>query len=113
MPAYRNISATDVEAVEGYDGTSVSRNAILFRLGCDVTKGVDEMVCSHRNLRGQFIEGGVLYLRQERLDDPWLRGGFASLDAKICATRDPSQRKVLREMSREGFATIEEGMQCK
>lgn len=72
---------------------------ILFKNGMETSHGVDEVYCTHRNLRGKVVSC-VRYESGERTDDAWLNSGCASLDATIASVPDYNKRVELKMMSR-------------
>lgn len=82
---------------------------VLFENGMDVNhpEGVDEVVCTHRNLQGKVVNC-IRYESFERLDDKWLKSGAASWDAKVAACSDSSMRVELRVMGRQSSITGEQ-----
>lgn len=50
---------------------------ILEENGFDTSMGVDEVVCKHRNLRGNVVDC-LMYQGHERSCSEWLTGGSAS-----------------------------------
>lgn len=115
MPAYKNVSLSDLLLFKEYDGSEATRNSILWELGCDTKKEITSMVCEHRNLQGKVVTCEY-FLCEERTDEKWLRGGYASLEAKIAASADPAKRHEMRKMSVQGYeskwnAALEEAVE--
>lgn len=54
---------------------------ILEQNGFDTSMGVEEVVCKHRNLRGNVVDC-LMYQGHERSDE-WLKSGAASWDAIV------------------------------
>lgn len=71
---------------------------LLYSIGVDLEYGwciVDRL---HRPLgSNEVVQGGVM-LYMERVDDEWLRGGCASMEALIRGTKDPSVRSEMLSM---------------
>ena len=74
---------------------------ILFENGMNVEDIVDEVVCTHRNLRGQVINC-LRYESTERMDSEWLDSGVASWEAKVASINDPTMRSDLKYMGQQG-----------
>jgi len=74
---------------------------VLYENGMDIVKGVEEVVCQHRNLQGK-VANCLRFEGAERCDKDWLSTGAASLNAHIKSCNDVEQRMALRMMSREG-----------
>lgn len=74
--------------------------AILFNNGLNSNEPYDEVMCEHRNLRGQAVTC-IRYEGEERLDKEWIKSGAASLDALIASEKDPHMRVTLRTMSKQ------------
>ena len=78
-----NLSLSDLLLCEGFaqafgEGNKEQINKFLFDNGLDVSMGVDEVVCKHRNLRGNVVDC-LMYQGHERSDE-WLTSGAASWD---------------------------------
>lgn len=98
-----SLSLSDLLLVDGFkeayskeDHRTV--NKILFMNGLDVKKKVDVVVALHRNLRNQIVTC-ERYEGCERMDEAWLKSGYASMYAIIEATGDDNLRHTLRIMS--------------
>ena len=94
----RNISETDLLASPDYDGSVASRNKILFKLGVDTSLPIEVLKCSHRNLQGKVVEGN-LFMGFERLDKEWVKSGWASDEAFLASSNDPTLAKEVHEMN--------------
>jgi hypothetical protein len=106
---YRNISLSDVIACDGYDGSIESRNRILWSLGVDTTQDIEILQCTHRNLRNQVVSCEY-YMGFERTDKAWVNSPYSSLEVVIASSDDPTKRRMLREMSVQGYqGAINEG----
>lgn len=81
-----NLSLSDLLLCEGFaqafgEDNKEQINKFLFDNGLDVSMGVDEVVCKHRNLRGNVVDC-LMYQGHERSDE-WLKSGAASWDAIV------------------------------
>lgn len=76
---------------------------ILFNNGMDIFNIIDEVVCTHRNLRGQVVNC-LRYESTERQDSQWINSQYSSWDAKVEAIRDGSFRAELKHIGRQGSA---------
>lgn len=81
-----NLSLSDLLLVEGFaeafgkdDKQTIYK--ILEENGLDTEMGVEEVVCKHRNLRGNVVDC-LMYQGHERSDE-WLKSGAASWDAIV------------------------------
>ena len=99
---YRNVSLSDLIQFKEYDGSIESRNKLLYKLGCDITQEIEVMNCQHRNLQGDVVHCEY-YLACERTDRQWVNSPSSSLEAVLSSSDDPSKRRLLREMSVQGF----------
>jgi hypothetical protein len=86
------------EAVQSADDTQLKR--YLYQNGMDTNIDFELHTCLHRTLTGMAFHG-PRYEGRERLDDKWIKSGYASLDAIIESTGDVEVRKDLRVMSYE------------
>lgn len=76
-----NLSLSDLLLCEGFaqafgEDNKEEINKFLFNNGLDVSMGVDEVVCKHRNRRGNVVDC-LMYQGHERSDE-WLSQGAAS-----------------------------------
>ena len=95
-----NLSLSDLLLCEGFaqafgEGNKEQINKFLFDNGLDVSMGVDEVVCKHRNLRGNVVDC-LMYQGHERGGE-WLKSGAASWDA-IVESCDVNLRIDLKTM---------------
>lgn len=79
-----NLSLSDLLLCEGFaqafgENNKEQINKFLFDNGLDVSMGVEEVVCKHRNLRGNVVDC-LMYQGHERSCSEWLTGGSASWD---------------------------------
>lgn len=98
-----NLSISDLIHVDGFkevfaaaDMGSVAK--FLYDNGMDVEQDYELVRSTHRNLRNQVVNG-ERFEGFERLDEAWIKSGYASLDARIAATEDSNLRHTLRTMS--------------
>jgi hypothetical protein len=96
----RNISESDLIAFKEYDSSVAVRNKLLYKLGVDISMPIEVIECIHRNLSGKVVEG-KLWLAFERLDSEWCKSGFASLEAFIASSNDPTLGKEIATMNSE------------
>lgn len=73
---------------------------LLFLIGFDTTKPYEIVCCLHRNARNQVINGPRVE-GWSRLDDDWIKSGYASQEAIIASTKDDNLRLTLRKMSKQ------------
>lgn len=76
-----NLSLSDLLLCEGFaqafgEDNKEEISKFLFNNGLDVSMGVDEVVCKHRNLRGNVVDC-LMYQGHERSDE-WSTQGAAS-----------------------------------
>jgi hypothetical protein len=94
----RNISESDLATFKEYDGSVAIRNQLLYKLGVDTSLPVEVLECQHRNLQGK-VHDGVLFMGFERLDRGWCKSGFASIEAFIASSNDPTLGKEIVTMN--------------
>ena len=94
----RNISESDLATFKEYDGSVAIRNQLLYKLGVDTSLHIEVIECQHRNLQGKVVEG-KLFMGFERLDRDWCKSGFASLEAFIASSNDPTLGKEIVTMN--------------
>lgn len=95
--SFRNISLADVIRVPHYNGDNLKE--VLYQLGIDTTKDIDEVVCNHRTLDNKGVTC-LLYMGKERFDREWLQSGNSSLEAVFSSTNDLSLRQELNSMNK-------------
>lgn len=96
----RNISESDLQTFDWYDGSTTVRNNLLYKLGADTSSPIEVLKCSHRNLQGKVVDGN-LFMCFERLDKEWVKSGHSSLEAFIASSNDPTLSKEIHEMNGE------------
>lgn len=94
----RNISESDLQVFKEYDNTVASRNKLLYKLGVDISMSVEVVECQHRNLQNKVVDG-KLFMAFERLDRDWVKSGYASTDAFIASSNDPTLGKEIVTMN--------------
>ena len=99
MKVWRNISIFDLLKIEGY--TDEKRDFYLKALGCDTSKGVETIECTHRTLNGDLVTG-TLYICMELTTKEWLSSGYASFEARLMSKGDLSMIKEVANMSKGG-----------
>jgi len=82
-----NLSFSDLLLVDKFtkaygDNDQDVIKQVLFENGLDVSMGVEEVLCTHRNLQGNVVTC-ILYQGHERNCKEWLVGGSASWDAIV------------------------------
>ena len=97
-----NLSVSDLVLVDGFKEAYASADIeaikrVLHQNGLDTDKDYELVQVVHRNLRNQVVNG-QRYEGEERLDDEWIKSGYASLEARIEAVDDPHLRRTLRAM---------------
>ena len=100
------LSVSDLLLVEGFQvaygsGDKEKIAEILEANGMDTKQGVDEVFCTHRNLRGEVVTC-VRYEGFELTTPEWLASGAVSLDAHIGACKDVSKRVALQMLNPRG-----------
>jgi len=94
----RNISESDLQVFKEYDNTVASRNKLLYKLGVDTSMNIEVLKCHHRNLQGKAVECN-LFMGFERLDKEWVKSGWASDEAFLASSNDPTLAKEVHEMN--------------
>jgi len=102
-----NLSLSDLLLCEGFaqafgEDNKEEISKFLFNNGLDVSMGVDEVVCKHRNLRGNVVDC-LMYQGHERSGE-WLTQGAASWEA-IVASCDLNLRIDLLNMGAQSNNT--------
>ena len=75
---------------------------LLEQLGFDLKLGWQLMECLHRPLTSNQAVFGFRVEGYESCSDEWINSGFASLEARMEAVKDPHLRDALLEMCRTG-----------
>lgn len=106
MSVHYYLSVSDLLLVEGFkeaygSGDKEKIFSILKANGMDVDEGVDEVFCTHRNLRGDVVKC-IRYEGFELTTKEWLNLGAASLEAHIAACPDASKRVHLAMLNPRG-----------
>lgn len=103
-----NLSLSDLLLVDGFaeiygkeDKEAIKK--VLYNNGMDVSQGFDEVVCTHRNLRGNIVHC-MMFQGYERTCKDWLSKGSASWEAQLEAC-DPQTRIDLRVMGNRASPT--------
>lgn len=88
-------------------------NELLHTVGVDLEQGWCVVDRLHRPLgSNEVVQGGVL-LFKERIDDEWLKGGAASMEAVIRSTKDSDTRAVMMVMQDGYLSTGKVIDKCK
>lgn len=77
---------------------------LLFQYGFDIKYGWELVECNHRPLTSNQAVYGFRVEGVERCDQEWLDSGFASLEARMEAVKDPTLRDALLELCKTGSA---------
>lgn len=98
-----NLSISDLIHVDGFKEVFAAADMdavaqFLYDNGMDIEQDYELVRSTHRNLRNQVVNG-ERFEGFERLDDEWIKSGYASLAARIAATEDDNLRHTLRAMS--------------
>ncbi len=99
MTVWRNISIFDLLKIQGY--TSEQRDYFLRKLGCDTSKGVVALDCTHRTLSGEVVTG-TLFICKELITKEWLSSGYSSFEAQLMSRGDISLVTEVSNMGRGG-----------
>lgn len=84
------------EAYHKGDMDTVSK--LLHLVGVDVSQGIQVVTRLHRPMSMKEAVKAPVVFYIERLDEEWIKGGAASMDAVVRSTRDPDTRSVLTSM---------------
>lgn len=103
----RNLSFSDLAKVPGavkimQSGKKEEIDNLLHQYGYDVRIGYEIENKYHRSLTSNEVVFGPYIMGFERQDKEWIESGFASLEAKIEAVKDPHLREDLVQMNRTG-----------
>lgn len=87
MPIGYSLSLSDMLLVDGFKEAFGANDKeligkYLYDNGLEQSLGVDEVVCQHRNLRGQVVNC-LRWEAHERDDPEWMAGDGCSWDNKI------------------------------
>lgn len=103
-----NISLSDLLLIDNFaeiygkeDKEAIKK--VLYNNGMDISQGFDELVCTHRNLRGNVVSC-MMFQGYERCDREWLKSGAASWEAQLEAC-DPQTRIDLKVMGNRASPT--------
>jgi hypothetical protein len=82
-----NLSLSDLLLVHGFaqafgEDNKEAINKFLEQNGMDTSQEIDEVVCKHRNLRGQVVDC-LMYQGHELETKAWLASGAASWDCVV------------------------------
>lgn len=72
---------------------------ILHTNGMDITKPIEIVQCTHRNLRNQVVDCNRIE-GSERTDLEWRQSGAASLNSYVYSTDDLFLKEDMRRMSK-------------
>lgn len=103
----RNLSFRDLAKVPNavkimQNGNKDELDNLLYQYGYDVRVGYEIENKYHRSLTSNEVVFGPYIMGFERQDKEWIESGFASLEAKIEAVKDPHLREDLVQMNRTG-----------
>jgi hypothetical protein len=103
MSIGHSLSLSDMLLVDGFkeafgSGNKALINKYLWENGLDTSMGVDEIICQHRNLRGNIVNC-LRWEAHERCDSEWLQSEGCSWEAKVEAC-DLELRIQLKTMGR-------------
>lgn len=103
-----NLSFSDLLLVDNFaqafgKGDKSTIEKILYENGMDVSQEVEEVLCTHRNLRGEVVNC-ILYQGHERNCKSWLSSGSASW-SNIVESCDLDLRIALKTMSQQSNNT--------
>lgn len=103
-----NLSLSDLLLVQGFaeafgKDDKQTINKFLEQNGMDTSQEIDEVVCKHRNLRGQVVDC-LMYQGHELETKAWLSSGAASWDC-VVENCDLDLRIALKTMSRQNNNT--------
>ena len=99
---------TDKYFAEAFGNKDVSKiEEWLYTVGLDVNQPYEEVVCQHRNLRGQIVEC-LTYRGSERVDKQWATSGCASFEASLFAGSESTLVEELTGMCKEGYSHVYE-----
>lgn len=103
----RNMSFSDLAKVPNaikimQNGKKEEIDNLLHQYGYDIRIGYEIEDKYHRSLTSNEVVFGPYIMGFERQDDEWINSGFASLEARMEAVKDPHLREALLEMCRTG-----------
>lgn len=109
MTTPRSLSFVDIAKIPGGIAIMQKNNKeeidnLLYQYGFDTKYGWELVECNHRPLTSNQAVFGFRVEGIERVDQDWLDSGFASLEARMEAVKDPTLRDALLEMCRTGSA---------
>lgn len=83
---------------------------MLWQMGVNIVSDTHEIVeCNHRPLslvgkgktKVEEIWFGPCVIGSERIDDEYLKGGYATWEARVAALSDPTMRAMLNSMGKQ------------
>lgn len=86
------------QAIES--GNEVVFKEQLYLLGFDTSAPYEFVQSLHRNAQNKVVND-LRVEGWERLDDAWIKSGYASDEAIIASAKDPNLRRTLREMNKQ------------
>ena len=103
----RNLSFSDLAKVPNaikimQSGKKEEIDNLLHQYGYDIRVGYEIEDKYHRSLTSNEVVYGPYIMGYERQDQDWIDSGFASLEARMEAVKDPHLRDALLEMCRTG-----------
>ena len=105
----RNLSFSDLAKVPNaikimQSGKKEEIDNLLHQYGYDIRVGYEIEDKYHRSLTSNEVVYGPYIMGFERQDVEWLKSGFASLEARMEAVKDPTLRDALLELCKTGSA---------
>ena len=103
----RNLSFSDLAKVPNaikimQSGKKEEIDNLLHQYGYDIRVGYEIEDKYHRSLTSNEVVYGPYIMGYERQDQDWIDSGFASLEARMEAVKDPHLRDALLELCKTG-----------
>lgn len=108
-----NLFAVNEFKVAYLGGDKKKVDELLYAVGVDLDEGWCIVNKCHRPLGGKEVLNGGVLLYKERVDDEWIKGGYASIEAVIRSTKDCDTRAVMLEMQDGYMSTGKVLDRCK
>lgn len=106
------LSFSDLDKLQGWkeawsNGDINEVESLLYKAGCDITKGWEIEVINHRPRTSNIPVYGPRFNFCERVDKEWERSGCMSTEDIIRSCADGTLRKELKDMSRHSHNTAQ------
>jgi len=110
-----NLSFFDLMQIEAFKNAVVNNNTqemnkVLWENGVDINRPYEIVECTHRPLTRKEPWTGPMVQGMERLDQTWVKSGYASFEAQI---EMHQEKDYLKQISRRSNTTAAEISKAK